>query len=255
MDLARSRRIGVFLIVRHARTLPGHSARHDLIAIMSPFTAQGRNYGRSMVIARQGIAATSQALASQAAAQILARGGSAVDAAIAANAVLAVIEPMKCGPGGDLFVIHWEAATGKLTGLNASGPAPHALSPEFLAAAGFQDHALRRHPQRHRPGRRRRLGQDARALRQAPVEGSVSDAIAYADEGFPVAGDHRETWAEPPLFAKIQSNPNRSASSSRAASRRAKATSFAIPDMARAFDSSPQKAPTPSTKAKSPPPS
>src|SRR5580704_590658 len=98
---------------------------------------QGRDYGRSMVIARQGIAATSQVLASQSAAQILARGGSAADAAICANAVLAVLEPMQCGLGGDLFVLHWEAATGKLTGLNASGPAPRALSPAYLAANGF----------------------------------------------------------------------------------------------------------------------
>src|SRR5437868_9199315 len=85
---------------------------------------QGRNYGRSMVITQQGIAATSQTLASEAAAQILAKGGSAVDAAIAANAVLAVVEPMMNGLGGDLFVLYWDAKSGKLTGLNASGPAP-----------------------------------------------------------------------------------------------------------------------------------
>src|SRR5450631_1803782 len=95
-------------------------------------SAQGRNYGRSMVITQQGIAATSQTLASSAAAQILAKGGSAVDAAIAANTVLAVVEPMKTGLGGDLFVMYWEAGSGKLVGLNASGPAPKALSPEFL---------------------------------------------------------------------------------------------------------------------------
>ena len=92
---------------------------------------QGRNYGRSMVITKQGIAATSQTLASQAAAQILAKGGSAVDAAIAANAVLGLVEPMMNGMGGDLFVIYWDAKSGKLTGLNASGPAPRGLSPNF----------------------------------------------------------------------------------------------------------------------------
>src|SRR5712692_7173249 len=95
--------------------------------------AQGREQGRSMTITQQGIAATSQTLASQAGAQILARGGSAVDAAIAANAVLAVTEPMMNGPGGDLLVLYWDAKTGKLTGLNASGAAPRALTPEFLA--------------------------------------------------------------------------------------------------------------------------
>src|SRR5579863_9440165 len=93
----------------------------------------GRNYGRSMVISRQGIVATSHALASQAGAQILARGGSAVDAAIAANAVLGLVEPMMDGVGGDLFALYWDAKTGELTGLNASGPAPRGLTPEFLA--------------------------------------------------------------------------------------------------------------------------
>src|SRR5271168_2414565 len=106
--------------------------------LASAYGQLGRNYGRSMVIAQQGIAATSQTLASQAAAQILAKGGSAVDAAIAANAVLAVVEPMKTGLGGDLFVLYWEAGSGKLVGLNASGPAPKALTPEFLAKQGVK---------------------------------------------------------------------------------------------------------------------
>ena len=96
--------------------------------------SQDRSTARSMVITRQGIVATSHTLASQAGAQILARGGSAIDAAIAANAVLAVTEPMMCGIGGDLFALYWEAKTGKLTGLNASGWAPKALTPEYSAA-------------------------------------------------------------------------------------------------------------------------
>ena len=90
-----------------------------------------------MVISRQGIVATSQTLASQAGAQILARGGSAMDAAIAANAVLGVVEPMSDGIGGDLFAIHWDSKTGKLSGLNASGWAPKALSIEYLRKKGL----------------------------------------------------------------------------------------------------------------------
>src|SRR5579862_443714 len=100
--------------------------------------AAGRDYARSMVITQQGIAATSQVLASQAAAQILARGGSAVDAAIGANAVLGLMEPMMTGIGGDLFVIYWDAKTGRLTGLNASGPTPKGLTPGFLSKQGVK---------------------------------------------------------------------------------------------------------------------
>ena len=90
-----------------------------------------------MVISRYGIVATSQTLASQAGAQILARGGSAMDAAIAANAALGVVEPMSNGIGGDLFAIYWEAKTGKLTGINASGWAPAALTLDVLKAKGY----------------------------------------------------------------------------------------------------------------------
>src|SRR5580704_17507807 len=93
---------------------------------------QGRNYGRSMVISKQGIAATSQTLASQAAAQMLARGGSAVDAAIAANAVLGLVEPMMDGISGDLFALYRDAKSGTLSGINASGFAPRALTFDVL---------------------------------------------------------------------------------------------------------------------------
>jgi gamma-glutamyltranspeptidase/glutathione hydrolase len=80
-----------------------------------------REHARSMTINRFGILATSQTLASQAGAAILERGGSAVDAAIAANAALGVIEPMMNGVGGDLFAMVYDAKANKLYGLNASG--------------------------------------------------------------------------------------------------------------------------------------
>src|ERR1700737_4060964 len=102
-----------------------------------PVSAQDRSYGRSMVINDRGIVATSHTLASQAGAQILARGGSAMDAAIAANTVLGVTEPMMNGIGGDLFLLYWEAKTGKLYGLNASGWAPRQLSIDFLGKQGI----------------------------------------------------------------------------------------------------------------------
>ncbi len=90
-----------------------------------------------MVISPYGIVATSQVLASQAGAEILSHGGSAVDAAIAANAVLGVTEPDMNGMGGDLFAIVWEAKTGKLYGLNASGWAPKALTIDYLKSKGM----------------------------------------------------------------------------------------------------------------------
>jgi gamma-glutamyltranspeptidase/glutathione hydrolase len=99
--------------------------------------AQQRSHARSMVITPNGIVATSQTLASQAGAMVLARGGSAIDAAIAANAVLTVVEPMSCGVGGDLFAIYYDAKTGKLHGLNSSGPAPKAMSIARLKELGI----------------------------------------------------------------------------------------------------------------------
>jgi gamma-glutamyltranspeptidase/glutathione hydrolase len=102
------------------------------------YTSHGdRSQARSMVITRLGIVATSQTLASQAGAQILARGGSAVDAAIAANAAMGVVEPMNNGIGGDLFAIHYDAKTGKLAGMNASGWAPEKLTIDFLKKKGY----------------------------------------------------------------------------------------------------------------------
>ena len=98
-----------------------------------------REHSRSMVMTQYGIVATSQAVASQAGAAILARGGSAVDAAIAANAALGVIEPMMNGVGGDLFAIVYDAKTKKLYGLNASGWAPKSMSIESLKEKGVVD--------------------------------------------------------------------------------------------------------------------
>ena len=92
---------------------------------------------RSVVIARQGMVATSHPLASQAGLEVLKSGGSAADAAIAVNAMLGVVEPMSCGVGGDLFVIYWDAKTQKLFGLNASGRSPYALNRQVFAEKGL----------------------------------------------------------------------------------------------------------------------
>ena len=110
-----------------------------LSSVALTLSAQDRSYGRSVVSTQYGIVATSQVQASQAGARVLERGGSAIDAAIAANAVLGVMEPMMNGLGGDLFAIYWDAKTGKLYGLNASGWAPKGLTLEHLKARGAAD--------------------------------------------------------------------------------------------------------------------
>src|SRR6478752_2599353 len=93
---------------------------------------------RSATIAQHGIVATSHPLASQAGLDILKAGGNAADAAIAANAMLGVVEPMSNGIGGDLFVIYWDAKTQQLYGLNGSGRSPYALTREVFAKLGLE---------------------------------------------------------------------------------------------------------------------
>src|SRR5205807_2079433 len=101
--------------------------------------AQDRSQARSMVISRNGIVAAESPLAAQAGVQILERGGDAVDAAVAANAMMGLVAPMSNGIGGDLFAIVYDAKSGKLYGLNASGWAPAGLTIDFLKSRGFRD--------------------------------------------------------------------------------------------------------------------
>jgi gamma-glutamyltranspeptidase/glutathione hydrolase len=172
---------------------------HLAVSLLSTATAlaqadMGRNYGRSMVISQQGIAATSQPLASQTAAQILAHGGSAVDAAIAANAVLGVVEPMMDGIGGDIFVLYRDAKTGQLTGLNASGPAPRGLTPELLAAHGAKKMPLQGIYTVTVPGAVEGWSKMHQRFGKLPWKDLFQSAIAYADQGFPVTEAIAEAW-------------------------------------------------------------
>ncbi len=139
-----------------------------------------------MVITKLGIVAASQSLAAQAGAQILAEGGSAADAAIAANATLGVVEPMMNGMGGDLFAIAWNAKTGKLSGLNSSGWSPEKLTPALLRSKGDT-----RMPQYGIdsvtvPGAVRGWEALHQKFGKLPWAALFQPAIYYAEHGYPV---------------------------------------------------------------------
>lgn len=106
---------------------------------MQSAAAQDRSQARSMVVSQKGIVAAESPLAAQAGARILEQGGNAVDAAIATNAMMGVVSPMMNGIGGDLFAIVYDAKANKLYGLNASGWAPKALTPELLKKKGIRE--------------------------------------------------------------------------------------------------------------------
>ncbi len=109
-----------------------------LVQLMAQDRVTGRGFAtRSEVIAQYGMAATSQPLATQVALDILKKGGNAIDAAIAANAVLGLVEPTGNGMGGDLFAIIWSAKDQKLYGLNASGRSPKSLSLDYFKKNGY----------------------------------------------------------------------------------------------------------------------
>ena len=167
------------------------------IAMMSStgIFAQDRSQGRSMVISRGGIVAAESPLAAQAGVRVLESGGNAVDAAIATNAMMGVVEPMMNGIGGDLFAIVYDAKANKLYGLNASGWAPKGLTIELLHKQGLRDMPQRGVQSITVPGAvdgwhalaekfgRKKLGEDLAA------------AIRTAEEGFPVPEWTAAYWA------------------------------------------------------------
>jgi gamma-glutamyltranspeptidase/glutathione hydrolase len=157
--------------------------------------SQDRWHARSMVISERGIVATSQTLASQAGAQILARGGNAVDAALAANITLTVVEPMMNGIGGDLFVIYRDARTGKLTGLNASGFAPRGLTAGFLKKSGHYTMPQEGIHSVTVPGAVDGWERLHRKFGKLPWAELFRPAIYYARHGFPVTEWIQGAWS------------------------------------------------------------
>jgi gamma-glutamyltranspeptidase/glutathione hydrolase len=165
--------------------------------VVAPTRGQDRTQTRSMVLTREGIVAAESPLAAQAGATILARGGNAVDAAVATNAVMGVVEPMMNGIGGDLFAIVYEAKTGKLNGLNASGWAPAKLSIEFLKAKGISEQMPDRGIQAVTvPGTVDGWSQLLSRLGTKKFSEVLEPAIHYAREGFPVPEWDAAYWSE-----------------------------------------------------------
>jgi len=155
---------------------------------------EDRSQARSMVITRYGIVATEHPLASEIGASILRQGGNAIDAAVAANAAMGVFAPMMNGIGGDLFAIVYEAKSGKLYGLNASGWAPAGLTPEFLKSQGLSQmpgsgiHAVTV------PGAVDGWDKLLKRFGRKRLADVLAPSIRYAEEGAPVAEIFGGAW-------------------------------------------------------------
>jgi len=183
---------------RALRKLKSASAAIVLLSMALLALAQDRHTARSMVISQYGIVAASYVQASQAGAEILVKGGSAVDAAIAANAVLGVEEPMMNGIGGDLFAIYRDAKSGKLYGLNSSGWAPEGLTLEHLKAKGVARIPLRSIDSVTVPGAVAGWNALHERFGKLPFKDVLAPAIYYAGRGFPVPELDHEYWSGAP---------------------------------------------------------
>ncbi|MDA7497078.1 gamma-glutamyltransferase [bacterium] len=160
--------------------------------------AQSRNQNRSTVACQRGIVCSSQPLASQAGLDVLKKGGSAVDAAIAANAVLSVVEPMSNGPGGDLFAIGWDEASQSLYGLNASGRSPYNWNlneVEKLGLTGIDPYSPLSWSVPGCVSGWEKLADKFGKLNRSEL---LADAIHYAREGFPISPIIAKGWVKSP---------------------------------------------------------
>src|SRR3954462_6164832 len=167
--------------------------------------------GRSVAASQHGVAASSQPLAAQAAVQILMTGGSAVDAAIAANSTLGLMEPTSNGIGGDLFAIVYVAKEDKLYGLNASGWAPKAMTPEFLRGKGVTGDEI---PYRGVysvtvPGAVTGWAALHAKFGKLPLATDLAPAIWYAKNGFPLMEIPAANWAG--ALEQVSKDPESSA--------------------------------------------
>ena len=176
-----------------------------MLGLMSSLTTQAQGFdrvtgaahaSRSEVIATHGMVATSQPLATQVGLDILKAGGSAVDAAIAANATLGLMEPTGCGIGGDLFAIVWDAGKGELTGLNASGRSPESLTLQHFRDLGIKEIPYLGPLSVSVPGAVDGWYELHERYGRLPMSDLLAPAIRYAEEGFPVTQFIADLWAD-----------------------------------------------------------
>lgn len=175
-----------------------------LLGLMISLTASAQGFdrpvgepfaSRSEIIAPHGMVATSQPLATQVALDILKAGGSAVDAAIAANATLGLMEPTGCGIGGDLFAIIWDAEKGELTGLNASGRSPQLLTLQHFKKEGMESVPYLGPLAVSVPGAVDGWFELHARYGRLPMTELLAPAIAYASDGFPLSEIIADGWA------------------------------------------------------------
>ncbi|MBX3407209.1 MAG: gamma-glutamyltransferase [Phycisphaeraceae bacterium] len=159
---------------------------------------------RSEVYATRGMAATSHPLATQIAIDVLKAGGSAVDAAIAANAALGLMEPTGCGIGGDLFAIVWDPTTKKLHGYNGSGRAPARLTIDLVTSRGLTEIPRSGPLPVTVPGTVDGWFALHAKFGKRPMRDNLAPAIAYAREGFPISPVIADGWsANVRVFARM----------------------------------------------------
>src|ERR1700760_4953533 len=170
------------------------------VVVLAQQFSSAPGQGRSMVVSKFGIVSTPQFLASQAGAHILEQGGNAIDAAIAANAVMGVVQPYVNGIGGYLCMVYYEAKTGKVYGLNSSGWTPRALTIDYLKSKGVTEINPIGVETIDVPGAV--AGWDAMRTRfgSLPFSQTLAPAIYYAQNGFPLAERNARYWLAKKLF-------------------------------------------------------
>ncbi len=199
MTASRTPHFGSVLLAATLLTLLAHSSQaHDRLCGQVDAT-------RSEVIARNGMVCAAQPLAVQIGIDILKKGGSAVDAAIAVNAALGLMEPVGCGIGGDLFAIVWDAREKKLHGLNASGRCPALLTIDAVKKKGHEKIPYTGFLPQTVPGCVDGWFELHAKFGKLPMKEILEPAIRYAEEGFPVSEVVAYYWAS---GRRLRNQPN-----------------------------------------------